>query len=667
MKKFKIFMASMMAYLMIVMILPVSSLELIANAAEKESQYLERSDLYLRSVSQYKDKSLVSYGKEINGKNVTIISLFNNGQEKIVKEIDGYWNVNFNSNINGKIKINIGSYENETKLVMEYDFNTGNINEIDGTKYSESLMFYTVLNPDKNITESIIKKIESKYKVDYSKEYENGKASMQISKANDVSGIINFYFNVNTANGSQKYMGTYNNNFECISSEKIYTDIDQLNNIITIQEPIDNKNKYKIIRIKDGQIISEGLIELSEDSEKRVIDTIIGNKLYTGIYKDNVIEYLFEDGIYKKINTYNKEECKVHSSAIDSRGELWLLTEDDDKVFISMLENSKIVKKYEVPAYIYMPSDGGEYYEQMQLYIYDDSNIIVSSMRGTVFINNAATENPKPEIPAVPEVPVAPVLPVVPEVPAVVPQVPVIADNNGENIVIKPTENGMTKIETKTLSPNTTNVINANVDKDAKEVEVILGDIEAIKNGNGSVNVKLNDNVDINIPFSLIDKNLLDGAKAVRVKFSAIENSDIVKGIKAVNKVFNFELLVDKEDGTVSVHNFASGFAEIKLTLTDEELKGLDREKISVFYYNEETKTFEVMETVVDGNNITFKTSHFSSYIVGEKVEGTNSLSTIEGLPSTGALIGTTTIILCSLALVFVGAAMLFKNKKQKC
>ena len=194
MKKFKIFIASIMAYMMIVMILPVGALELIANAAEKESQYLERSDLYLRSASQYKDKSLVSYGKEINGKNVTIISLFNNGQEKIVKEIDGYWNVNFNSNINGKIKINIGSYENETKLVMEYDFNTGNINEIDGTKYSESLMFYTVLNPDKNITESIIKKIESKYKVDYSKEYENGKASMQISKANDVSGIINILF-----------------------------------------------------------------------------------------------------------------------------------------------------------------------------------------------------------------------------------------------------------------------------------------------------------------------------------------------------------------------------------------------------------------------------------------------------------------------------------------
>ena len=50
-------------------------------------------------------------------------------------------------------------------------------------------------------------------------------------------------------------MGTYNNNFECISSEKIYTDIDQLNNIITIQEPIDNKNKYKIIRIKNRQMI----------------------------------------------------------------------------------------------------------------------------------------------------------------------------------------------------------------------------------------------------------------------------------------------------------------------------------------------------------------------------------------------------------------------------
>ena len=58
---------------------------------------------------------------------------------------------------------------------------------------------------------------------------------------------------------------------------------------------------------------------------------------------------------------------------------------------------------------------------------------------------------------------------------------------------------------------------------------------------------------------------------------------------------------------------------EVTLALTDEDLKGLDRSKLVVLYYNEETKEYEEMKTVVDGNNVTFKTPHFSKFIVAEK------------------------------------------------
>ena len=83
--------------------------------------------------------------------------------------------------------------------------------------------------------------------------------------------------------------------------------------------------------------------------------------------------------------------------------------------------------------------------------------------------------------------------------------------------------------------------------------------------------------------------------------------------------MFSFELLVTKEEGQVSIHNFADGEVEVTLALTDEDLKGLDRSKLVVLYYNEETKEYEQMETVVDGNNVTFKTPHFSKFIVAEK------------------------------------------------
>ena len=151
------------------------------------------------------------------------------------------------------------------------------------------------------------------------------------------------------------------------------------------------------------------------------------------------------------------------------------------------------------------------------------------------------------------------------------------------------------------------------------KVEVTLTDIETIKNDKGAVNLKLNNGNKINLPFSILSDEMLEGAKDVKFEFAAKEDKKITGGLKAVNKVFSFELLVTKEDGQVSVHNFADGAAEITLALSDEDLKGLDRSKLVVLYYNEETKKYEEMETVVDGNNVTFKTTHFSKFVVAEK------------------------------------------------
>ncbi len=185
----------------------------------------------------------------------------------------------------------------------------------------------------------------------------------------------------------------------------------------------------------------------------------------------------------------------------------------------------------------------------------------------------------------------------------------------------------------------------------------------------------------MNLPLSTIDKSLLEGADNVTIKLDVVENSDIIKQIKAVNKVFDFNLIINKGNESLNIHNFKDGLAEVTLNLTDEDLKELNKDKLVVYYYNDVEKTFEAMETVVNGNKITFKTPHFSKYVVAEKVtdtnggsspsEGTNdntnnNTETGKGnLPETGSVVSNNVILVLAIGIVAIGGIMFFRKRKH--
>ncbi|WP_460267353.1 LPXTG cell wall anchor domain-containing protein, partial [Clostridium tertium] len=143
-------------------------------------------------------------------------------------------------------------------------------------------------------------------------------------------------------------------------------------------------------------------------------------------------------------------------------------------------------------------------------------------------------------------------------------------------------------------------------------------------------------------------------------EMKANEDATIMAGIKGVKKVFEFNLFVKTGDNLVKIHNFKNGVATVALKLTDEDLKGLNRGNLAVFYYNEETKTFEQLETTINGNEVTFKTSHFSKFIIAEKVNNESGVT----LPATG---GNNPIsgIIFGFLLVLAGTFFVF-NKKNK-
>ena len=226
----------------------------------------------------------------------------------------------------------------------------------------------------------------------------------------------------------------------------------------------------------------------------------------------------------------------------------------------------------------------------------------------------------------------------------------IVKDDNGTT---NPIENIVEKVE----NPNGKNEVV--IKNPSNEIRLEIKDIEAIKAGNGFFEIKNGENTII-LPFSLIDKDLLKEGSSIIFEMKANEDATIMAGIKGVKKVFEFNLFVKTGDNLVKIHNFKNGVATVTLKLTDEDLKGLNKENLAVFYYNEETKTFEQMETTINGNEVTFKTSHFSKFIIAEKASNENGVT----LPATG---GNNPIYLIIIGLIIVGAgAFMLLNKKKK-
>ncbi|EOR28242.1 LPXTG-motif cell wall anchor domain-containing protein [Clostridium sartagoforme AAU1] len=259
------------------------------------------------------------------------------------------------------------------------------------------------------------------------------------------------------------------------------------------------------------------------------------------------------------------------------------------------------------------------------------------------------------------------------------PEEPNNPGDNG-NVVVIPSDDKVIA-EVSKINPNDKNEIKVNTEASAKKVEVLIKDVESLKSGTGSLNITINNGVTMNLPLSTIDKSLLEGADNVTIKLDVVENSDIIKQIKAVNKVFDFNLIITKGNESLNIHNFKDGLAEVTLNLTDEDLKELNKDKLVVYYYNDVEKTFEAMETVVNGNKITFKTPHFSKYVVAEKVTDTNGGSSpSEGandntnnntetgkgnLPETGSVVSNNVILVLAIGIVAIGGIMFFRKRKH--
>ncbi len=693
MRKFKLFMASVLTYFMAMSILPTSLLQTVANAAEIEYSAFFKSDYYLRGQLQFNDKFIVSYEEQTTDGRKLIISLIENGKETVLKEVYNYYSIEMYNESNvtdiAKMKISMDFFDNESSY-LGYDFNTGKLREFSELDWKKESV-NNIENQNSQIrAKEVIKKyldrindkcnlnisIDNMEKVNGVFPYNNlvykddkNRVTINMNYISKSKDIIDFkiYYGAIEDNVDKELKGILFEDYLYVSPYENYKEIQGFYNysnekLLIFDQVDDSFTTFDATTVENGKVLSKGVMK-REAGEGFYNATDINNYIYISKYT-SLDKYKLENGEYKKVKTYELAQSAQYYNVNSSNS--WYIQKLNDKAYLSKIENDELSPKYDVTNQLSSISYANG------IYSYDNS-VILSKYKGFIMLQK--NNNYIPETPSNPQEPTKPE--------TSEPQEPETPTNPGDSSGTKPSENKVVT-EVSKINPNDKNEIAVTTKEGTKNIEVVIKDIEAIKSGNGSLNITIDNGVKINLPLSAIDKSLLEGAKDVTIKLDIIENSDIVKNIKGLNKVFDFNLIVSKEDGTINVHNFKDGLAEVKITLKDKDLEGLNKDKIVVYYYNDSTKAFEEMETSVNGNDVTFKTPHFSKYVIAEKIETNNGeTSSNEGtnetnnstenktetgkgqLPETGSAVSSTTILVLALGMLAIGGVMFFRKRKH--
>lgn len=682
MRKFKLFMASVLTYFMAMSILPTSLVQTVANAAENEYIKFVKSDYYLKGDAQYSDESLIAYGKSRDGN--TQISIVKNGQETLLKEVEGYTTVQVFSNGDYRAGIVYSKWENENynEIYEEFNFKTKEFktitkeefNNISGIKKGDYVPYKPI--KDKNEINKYLNKFNQKYNLnlniegkEYSEEYnqwddDNGN-SVSVNIWNDYGNkdiqLMNYSEYSPEEGYKRRYTGLIYKDYIYISESNWYQSLEYsfTNNNLYIFENIE-MNNYNLIHVVDGKEISSGKITLEEGAYTRL--TALNNKIYIDSFEKLYI-YDLVDNNYNLLSSIEKLGVTFNST------EPMILEVNEGKIYLSKINGSQLSRIIDLTNEINsIKSSDYDYFNINDV----NGNVFIVTYEGFILLQKKSED-----IGSTPETPVTPQEPSKPETPT---------NPGNDNGGTKPSEDKVVT-EVPTINPNEKNEIVVKTTEGTKNIEVVVKDIEAIKSGNGSLNISADNGVKINLPLSTIDKSLLEGAKDVTVKLDVLENTDITKNIKGVNKVFDFNLIINKEDGTTSVHNFKDGLVEVKINLTDKDFEGLNKDKIVVYYYNDSTKAFEEMETVVNGNEVTFKTPHFSKYVIAEKTDIKNEETPSNGgangsdntnnttdnkteagkgqLPETGARVSSSIILALAVGMLAIGGTMFFRKRRH--
>lgn len=500
---------------------------------------------------------------------------------------------------------NLSIYSDEKVEGKNYSFLTNEIKDID-------------IDTGSFIEDEVEKKdIMDKFNNKYSLSLDSTNDNIYLYKKN---GVEIYNFTTGIEDQYKEYAVLNFKNGEMLVDSGVYTIIDKEGDLWFC-------NNDLIIKTKDGNKV--GTYSMIDVAPSGVIDGIFNNTLYVVDYINNkarLVTYKISGDKYVKDKEHELIYYNFCNVDYDLNGDVWALLKDEGGNFVCKYENDKFIKKYEVASFM------------DELYVYDENNIIVSSaQKGMTFINKGTNTDTS-----------------------------IDTNTNNEAKTEITTADNKTTVNVKNLSSDKKNIINAQDSEN--NVTVNITDIETLKSGKGSALINLSNDTTINMPFSIIDKSLLEGATNVAVKFNILKDSDILKDIKAVNKVYEFDLEISYGSEVKKIHNFAEGNVEVTLNLTNDDLKNLDKSKLSVMYYNEETKKFEKMDTKINDNLVTFTTGHFSKFVIAE-IDNNQVVNKTANTTKTNDINNASSILLFtlgSLVVMTIGMSTIYVKKRRQ-
>lgn len=368
MGKMKKILGWILLYIISVSIFPIGNIVSAKTIETVVPQYFNYNVGSISSVSMYKDRAVYIESRyegdktENNGlldlnKMKGYLCLLNDGTSKDIMNLGKNVGVGLSSRI-GK-KAYITHMQNSKEEDFSYDLVTNKSSKIDKNQLSN---------------DEIVKIFSEKYKDQYNKLVAEDVVSYisYDKKGNRLDYCYAYIIDINkdtiTPMGQYIFISENYGDFKVYPVKGYPSLISYNNNVITFK-CTDGRNgsKYYISKIEKDSITD---FDFEGEVEKWYRSEMVDNDLYF-LDKDGLQKYILEDGKYIKKDTIKN----VSDFTTDINNKIWVLNKDNDSMFVSKLDGTEMINKFEVLI------------DMNTINVYDDNNVIVSGDEKFTAIN----------------------------------------------------------------------------------------------------------------------------------------------------------------------------------------------------------------------------------------------------------------------------------------
>lgn len=197
--------------------------------------------------------------------------------------------------------------------------------------------------------------------------------------------------------------------------------------------------------------------------------------------------------------------------------------------------------------------------------------------------------------------------------------------------------------DTKTTSVEVT-VPAPTADKPKVKAEVSAIALKAIADSGKSFSLKAGE-TSLTVPTEVLKEISKNGNGKTNFAINLDKDAKVPGNGTTVSSVYDFEITVEKDGKTSTVSTFSKPI-EVSLPVNASAVKNAD--KVAAYYVNETTNTLEYVGSKYANGKVTFKTNHFSKFVVVENnktfkdLENSWAIDYIESLASKTIINGKT-------------------------